>query len=278
MIIKSNPNEFGVYCITNIKNGKIYVGCTKRSFVKRYKEHCKRLNNGVTEFNLRHYTEEFLLDYSKFNKDDFVFESLYVCNDKNENLREKETQFIISLDSVKTGYNRNHKSSNELTYVYYDIYGNFVKEHISLKDSNLKNSCKRNRDNGNCGAFLYNSEFYVLSYDTKKQEIKRRIEVLTDPFEILVLVFNKNLDLVFKSPRRDKVLDFINTNIGYNILGRSATLSGAMVTKRLIGGEYLAILAKDLPCLIDTIKSKKQKTEKYKINKSNLFKLEELMI
>jgi len=39
-------NKIGIYSITNIENGKKYVGSTAKSFKSRWKKHITSLKNG----------------------------------------------------------------------------------------------------------------------------------------------------------------------------------------------------------------------------------------
>jgi len=90
----------GIYKITNIKNGKIYVGSTKRS-EKRYYYHLNDLRKN-THYNI-HLQRSFNID----GENSFVYSMLEEC--EQEKLFEREEFYIKKLNSCddKIGYNMN---------------------------------------------------------------------------------------------------------------------------------------------------------------------------
>ena len=81
-----------IYKITNIKNGKFYIGKTTRTLELRFKEHC----NGKDIFKM-----PIASAIKKYGKENFKIESLYTTNNLDD-LNLKEIYFI---DSFKPDYN-----------------------------------------------------------------------------------------------------------------------------------------------------------------------------
>ena len=93
----SNGNKKGVYCIRNTANNKIYIGATTRNFRSRY-----TLHNSL--FRRNKHNSKIQDDYNIFGDNYFVFEILFIGTDDNE-IMEKEKEFIEMYDSINNGYN-----------------------------------------------------------------------------------------------------------------------------------------------------------------------------
>ena len=90
----------GIYSITNIKNGKRYIGSTKKSFFSRFKTHFEKLRSN-------NHASKYLQDsWNKYTIDGFVFEILEIVN---ENFEEREKHWISFYDCTnrEKGYNIN---------------------------------------------------------------------------------------------------------------------------------------------------------------------------
>lgn len=108
-----DKNTGYIYCITNISNGKKYIGATTRTVEKRFKQHisdskCDR-NNGCT--CLKNAMQE-------FGENNFIVETLIICN--LEKLDFYENNFINLYNTIypngynlKTGGNLGSKHCNE---------------------------------------------------------------------------------------------------------------------------------------------------------------------
>ncbi len=93
-----------IYKITNIVNGKIYIGQTIHSVTDRFRRHC----NG--------HSKNMLIGKSikKYGKENFVCETIYECVDIKE-LNEKEEYYILHCGSmVPLGYNISKGGFNKL--------------------------------------------------------------------------------------------------------------------------------------------------------------------
>lgn len=88
-----------IYKITNILNGKVYIGATKRDLSKRKEDHLKSYDNK----NLRSYNYKIYKAMRKFGIENFKFETIETCND--ELLGGRERYYIKLYDSKNNGYN-----------------------------------------------------------------------------------------------------------------------------------------------------------------------------
>ena len=87
-----------IYKITNLIDGKIYIGQTIRTIEQRWKEHC---------YNANHNKKKYLYDFMRYyGVDNFQIEIIDQCNDQQE-LDKKEIQWIKFYDSQnqEKGYN-----------------------------------------------------------------------------------------------------------------------------------------------------------------------------
>ena len=80
-----------IYKITNLINGKCYIGQTRRGLYIRFEEHC--INDSKVGRAIK-----------KYGKDNFYIELLATTNDPNK-ADYLETKFIKEFDSFKNGYN-----------------------------------------------------------------------------------------------------------------------------------------------------------------------------
>lgn len=86
-----------IYKITNLVNGKVYIGQTTQNFARRKGEHIYRFKTGERDHKL-------YLAMRKYGKDSFKFEVL-CCALKPEYLDELEISFIKEYNSFNRGYN-----------------------------------------------------------------------------------------------------------------------------------------------------------------------------
>lgn len=86
-----------IYKITNIKNGKMYIGQTIRSVEERWKRHCADALNNILDTHfaraIRYYTPK-----------SFTVETIDTAITQQE-LTAKESYWITWYDSIKNGYN-----------------------------------------------------------------------------------------------------------------------------------------------------------------------------
>lgn len=96
----------GIYKITNLVNGKIYVGSTGRSLQRRKLEHFKDLRKG------NHHNRHLQFSFNKYGESNFLFEVIEYIPKNNlstseykQTLLKAEQYWIETLDSIKHGYN-----------------------------------------------------------------------------------------------------------------------------------------------------------------------------
>jgi group I intron endonuclease len=110
-----------IYKVFNKTNGKIYIGKTKQSLVKRKVAHYNSANgNSPSNFHnaLRFYS-----------KDDFVWEILIECKTEEE-LNNYEIHFIKKYDTYKTGYNMTEGGDGGTTYKKGDLLYEKIKHKL----------------------------------------------------------------------------------------------------------------------------------------------------
>ena len=94
--------SYCVYKITNIKNGKIYIGKTSANTTKRWKDHVRAATNPRAKKQVIH------LAIQKYGLDNFIFE--IISYHKTEDTAYKKEQALIKQfksNNSKFGYNQN---------------------------------------------------------------------------------------------------------------------------------------------------------------------------
>lgn len=108
--INNLPADCGIYLVTNLINGKKYVGQSV-NIKKRFQSHhlCDYKNEKGELYNTKFYQA-----LRKYGIENFEVTVLELCN--KENLDEKEIYYVSYYDSFKNGYNSTeggqHWSSN----------------------------------------------------------------------------------------------------------------------------------------------------------------------
>lgn len=121
----------GVYCITNIINGKKYVGQSV-CIENRFQQHIHSKSNS-----------EIHKAIEECGVQNFRFEILIACS-KNE-LDEQEVKFIRLLDTYENGYNQTRGGQHSVFNVEYEYEGySKLKEQLKQKKDEI-HSLKTNR-------------------------------------------------------------------------------------------------------------------------------------
>lgn len=101
MIFKDDDlyrKKSGVYKITQISTGKLYVGKTIMEFQERYWHHAWKLAKNI------HDNKHLQSAWNKYGSDDFIFETIFISNE-NDDLFELEKKYIQELGAFPNGFN-----------------------------------------------------------------------------------------------------------------------------------------------------------------------------
>lgn len=164
----------GIYKITNLINGKIYIGQSKDIY-KRWKEHKTAARKKTGRANYPLYSA-----IKKYKIENFSFEIVEICTFEESN--EKEKYWIASYNSLcekMGGYGYNLTIGGQISNTYvgndvqgkrvyqYDLFGNYIKEyrnqHKAAKAVGLKASasiCQAIKKNGTAGGYQWRFEKY----------------------------------------------------------------------------------------------------------------------
>ena len=115
-----------VYKITNLVNGKIYIGQTRKTAERRWTKHVNAALTGRSKSVLHKAIR-------KYGKDSFSVEVLLVCSSETE-LNNSEVYFIRDTNStVPNGYNLNYGGYAGVPTL--EARKNMSLAHIGIKDS-----------------------------------------------------------------------------------------------------------------------------------------------
>lgn len=107
-----------VYVITNILNGKQYVGVTEGSLKERYRLHLKDCKTDRCKNRPLYY------DMNKYGAENFSIEELEECNNKDK--FDRECYWINKLDTYKNGYNLTYGGSGKQFYNHKEIADKYL--------------------------------------------------------------------------------------------------------------------------------------------------------
>ena len=96
MEYRTNNALCGIYKITNVVNGKVYIG-QSINIKARWKDHINTLNRNVSHSVLLQRA------WNKYKENSFTFEILELCTE--DMLDEVETKYIELYDACNNGYN-----------------------------------------------------------------------------------------------------------------------------------------------------------------------------
>lgn len=81
---------FGIYSITNVVTGDMYIGQTIQDFEKRWKSHISALNRGD------HDNDYLQRSWNKYGEDAFKFKAIHYC-DELDILNDLEKYYIKNM-------------------------------------------------------------------------------------------------------------------------------------------------------------------------------------
>lgn len=153
----------GIYSITNLKNGLVYIGQSKDIY-RRWREHS---NKSSSQYDIQ-------FAINKYGKDYFRFKVIEKCDEKD--LIERESYWINYYNSIENGYNKQFHSTdfnnippwhNKKVYQY-SLDGKFINEFETIIDAAISinrstagiNKClKYNDSNHSSGGFMWREKF-----------------------------------------------------------------------------------------------------------------------
>lgn len=115
-----------IYCITNLINGKRYIGKTTYSVTKRFQEHCRDSQKE------RYEKRPLYRAMNKYGVKNFIVEELIQCDELE--LSSYEIFFIEKYNTYgKTGYNATKGGDGSLLFDYKQILKSYENTHYVLK-------------------------------------------------------------------------------------------------------------------------------------------------
>lgn len=169
-----------IYVITNKINGKQYVGATKFSLKKRFKEHC----NDSKKFDYDYSKRPMYIDMNQYGIDNFVIEELEECSD--EDRFERECYWIEKLNTYNNGYNLTYGGSGKQFYNYKEIADKYM-ELKSICDVAAFFNCAKETVVAACKKYriktLSSQEIHKIKDSIKIQMLDKATNDILNEFE-----------------------------------------------------------------------------------------------
>lgn len=139
-----------IYKISSDISNKVYIGQTRRSVDRRFKEHITDNNNSYIHRSIqKHGAEHYSVECIEVISCDTL-------NELQNNLNKQEIYWIDYFDSYYNGYNRTiggqegDSLNAKASVLCYDILGELIGEYDSLFQAELETGANRNRITKSC--------------------------------------------------------------------------------------------------------------------------------
>lgn len=197
----------GVYCITNSKSGKIYIGSTCDTFKNRWSKHIQKLRSNS------HHNVHLQASFNLYKEESFVFSIIEIIQNDSEIL-EKE-QFYIN---EKRSYNR------ELGYnIERDVYKKEISEETKEK---ISNTLKAKYASGELTA----SHDCMVAGWNKGKKCPQISEARRNMFGSIE-VYDKNMNLVVIFRSVMDLAEWSETNIMPNLIITAQNKKGSVLRR-----------------------------------------------
>lgn len=186
-ISNQDKDKIGVYCITNSKNGKIYIGSTGNSFYNRFHQHLSDYKNG------KHNGVILKRAFDAHGIENFIFSIICICDERDRLTMEqfyidKGVDYncamiagsLLGLKHSNTSKTRTiigglHHTSKDV--YQFDLDGKFIKKHTSIIEALKKINKTKNGSSHitqvcigkTFSAFGYRWSFSEILIDRKKR-------------------------------------------------------------------------------------------------------------
>lgn len=197
MKINSNPEDLqksGVYQITNLITGKIYIGSTQMSFIKRLSHHTNRLRCN------KHKNTYLQSSFNKHGEDNFEFSILEVCHKINCEIREQyyidstnclDKNVGYNINPLSTGVNFTQETIEKRRQTMLKRYANGELDHLRGAGGRKKGSKLDNTDHLKVKKTI--TEKVILSREKRIEDVREKLP------KVFVYDNNKNFLMEFRS-------------------------------------------------------------------------------
>lgn len=151
----------GIYKITNLINGKCYIGQSVQ-IEKRFEQHKRNFDNK----NEKTYNSKFYRAIRKYGLENFSFEILEECNQKD--LNNKEIYWIKFFDSFNNGYNLTLGGENGVKVNRKELEDYFLKHSPKIKDIAKHFNITRDTASRILHSYGYASPIYISNEKEEK--------------------------------------------------------------------------------------------------------------
>lgn len=176
----------GIYSITNIKNGKIYIG-SSNDFLRRKKDHLWALKAN------KHHSSKLQNSWNKYGEESFIFEIVEVCSEEERIKREDyylfwfkpELNIALSAYSIMQDRNHTQDTKDKISKIKTGIP---MSEDNKLKISKaLKGVPKSKEHAAKVGLASRGKKHGPQSYERRQKCMKKIVVINVDTKEIDVL-------------------------------------------------------------------------------------------